>query len=296
MKRYLLPLALAITSFISCRRVLDETRDILEQLHNHNKDKDTCQVIAQSSAYIEAESRSAVFGFRKVINAATGRVDSLITATGGTFEVDSVYYHFEYIDDNNVHIDGVTLTYNRLNSEQIWQLNGFSQVFQDVQLNADGHITVLTNGVQVMQQFNYEDGRLTSIDIPNDPAPFNHVTFSYDDHGNLVKMMRGDEQNNFSITYAYNLNHTANTQIYSPAVPFHVFEIMGWIPIAPVNLRTHHLTVNHNENGDVVIADITYSNHVIDSKTGALHSFDAHIGGIDVDTTIINTVECAKKK
>jgi hypothetical protein len=71
---------------------------------------------------------------------------------------------------------------------------------------------------------------------------------------------------------------------------------MGWIPVAPANLRTSHLTVQHTPDGDQVIADITYSNHVIDKKTNALVSFDAHIGGIDVDAPIVNTLQCEKIK
>jgi hypothetical protein len=295
MKRLLLPFAIVIISFISCERVLNETSNVLDK-GKPKKDKDTCQLIAQSSAYIEAEPRSQVFGFRKVVNESTGRVDSLITATGGTFEVDSFFYHFEYLDNNVVHVDGVVLTYNRANSEQIWQLDNAGPIDQNVQLNAAGLATMTTVGSIVLQQFNYDNGRLISVDFPNDPAPVNHVAFTYDNNGNLTNTFRGDEQTNFSITYEYDLTQTASTQIYSPTIPFHLYEIMGWIPIAPINLRTSHLAVNHTSNGDQVIADITYSNHVVDTKTGSLQSFDAHIGGIDLDTTIFNTMECEKNK
>jgi hypothetical protein len=297
MKRFLLPLVITIISIISCQRILDEANALHDQTDKPKKDKDTCEVLAQSGAYIEAEPRSAVFGFRKVVNGLTNRVDSLITASGGTFDVDSFFYHFEYLDNNVVHVDGVVLTYNRANSEQVWQLSGFSPIDQNVQLNAANQATAVMNGSLVLQQFNYNNGRLTSVDFPNDPAPFNHTAFTYDDHGNLVQAKRGDDQNNFSITFTYDLTKTAEAQVYSPLIPFQLYEIMGWIPVLPVNLRTSHLAVNHSSaNGDQVIADITYSNHVVDKKIGALQSFDAHIGVIDVNATIVNTLQCEKIK
>lgn len=291
MKKLILSLVVIVsTVFVSCNKLGEAVKQALYKKNQHAKG---CAVIAQSSPYIDEEPRSQLFGFRKVINPATGMVDSLITATGGLAEVDSFYYAFTYFGGNSVHVEGASLTYNRLNSEHIWQLATARGITWDVQFNAQGNATTLMVGPAVAYQFNYSNGRLISVDVPGDPPPGNHFAFSYDNKGNLTQMKRGDDQNNFIIAYTYDLTKKAKSQIYSPTIPFHLFEIMGWIPIAPENLRLTQVTSTHNSNGDQVIADLTFSNHQLDN--GSLKSFNTHIGSIDLDATIVNTLDCSKK-
>ena len=301
MKKLLLS-AVVLFSLFSCNKVLDLIDDVPlppgVDTSKYVAYDTSCQFIAQSSAYIEQEPRSQFFGFRKVINATTGKVDSLITAIGGTFDLDSFFYSFEYVNDSLVHIEGVNKTYNRLNSPREWELDNASMISEDVQFDANGNAkAIVFGGVYVGVIFNYENGVLKTINYPASPEPYNKVVFSYDDNGNLLKMVKGDDKNNFTVSYAYNSSGTARTQIYSTTYDFHLFEIMGWIPVMPKNLRTGFRMVNRITGEDLVTRDeevtnITYSNHVVDDF-GVLKSFSAHIDNIDLDTTITNTASCA---
>jgi hypothetical protein len=71
---------------------------------------------------------------------------------------------------------------------------------------------------------------------------------------------------------------------------------MGWIPVAPHNLRTRATIVNHFTTAgtahETVVTDILYTNHVL-NDFNALRQFDAHVPAIGYDVTVLNTLECA---
>jgi hypothetical protein len=299
MKTLFLPAVLAAFAFASCQKVMEVFDHVpIPPGVDTNKyiSKDTnCTVIAQSGSFIDEEPRSHVSGFRKVINPTTNRLDSLITANGGPFEIDSFFYATEYFSDTVIHFSGVVKTYNRLNDMHLWQFETANELNFDVHLDASGHVAFTTFGPTVGIQFNYEHGRLVSVDFPHDPAPYSHVTFTYDDHGNLTKIVRGDQDNNTTYTFEYNLSHSALSQIYTPIAGYDLYEIMGWIPIAPHNLRTRATIANHiTTDGtpeESVISDITYTNHVL-NNFNALRQFDAHVPAIGYDVTVLNTLEC----
>lgn len=296
MKMLILLLIVLDITLISCERALD--------LLNHAPippgvdtskyiGRDTsCTIIAQSGSYIDSVPGSNVFGFRKVTNPLTGQIDSMITATAGLFDLDSFFYAFEYFDPTHIHVSGVVKTYSRSNSLQVWQFDSAIVIDNDVELDSTGNVKATRSGISVVTQFNYTNGILTSIDFPFDPSPFSHASLEYDNRGNLVKLIRGDEQDNSTVTYEYDLSGSARTQFYTASNPYHLYEIMDWIPVMPENLRTKHSHVIRNAGQDVVLNSITYSNHSV-NNLGVLHSFKAHIDLINIDTTITNHADCS---
>ena len=286
MKKQVIIILVLLASITSCKRAAD----LFNRIPFPTRDT-VCRIIAQSGSYIDQVPVSQKFGFTKIINVNTGRVDSLIYGIGSTSEVDSFFYNFEYIQENVVAIHGLIKTYNRLNDMQAWEM--------DVATPIEDQLTLDSNGLAVetsaLDTFIYEKGVLKAIERPGDPAPFNITSFSYDDNGNLTRITRGDEAQNTSIVYEYDYSATAKKQIYSAAFLYaiHLYEIMGWIPISPHNLRVQQ-TITRRVSGsttDEVLNSISYANHVID-ENGNLTRFDAHIVGIDLDTTITNTYGC----
>jgi hypothetical protein len=299
MKRLFFAVILATLAFTSCQKVMEVFDGVpLPPGVDTNKyiTKDTgCTLLAQSGSFVGEEPRSQVSGFRKVINSTTGLVDSLITANGGLFEIDSFFYVFEYFSDTLIHLSGVVKTYNRLNDMHLWQFETANELNLDIHLNTSGRVTSTTFGPAVAVVFNYDHGRLESVDFPTEAAPYAHVAFTYDDHNNLTKFVRGDANNNTTYTFEYDLSHAALSQIYTPVAPFDLYEIMGWIPIAPHNLRTRAKVVLHDANSgnqETVLSDITYSDHVL-NNFNALQRFDAHVPAVPYDVTVTNTLECA---
>lgn len=296
MKKLFLPLFVLIITLVSCERALDMLNrvpippgvDTSKYIGNDT----SCTIIAQSGSYLEGEPRSQVFGFRKIINPITGRIDSMITATGGLFELDSFFYAFEYFDPTHINVSGIMKTYNRSNTLQVWQFDNASIINDDVELDSTGNVKATRFGASVVTQFNYTNGILTSIDFPFDPSPFSHASLEYDNHGNLVKISRGDEQDNSTVTYEYDFSKSARTQFYTSSSPYHLYEIMGWIPVMPKNLRTRHSNFIRNAGQDVLVNSITYSNHSVNTL-GVLQSFNAHIDLINLDTTITNNTDCS---
>lgn len=297
----MLAVACGIFIFASCQKVT-QLLDGIPFPHGVDSTKyqisDTsCVVLAQTSPYIDKEPQSQAFGFRKVVNPNTGVIDSLITAIGYTLEIDSGFFAFEYLPDNNVHVTSVIKTYNRFNSEKEWEMDVASMVDYQFQLDENNHVVSVAGSFG--DQFIYEGGLLRTIQRPSNPAPYNVIAFSYDSLGNLVSVVQGNEENNYSIKYEYNYSHTARAQIYSPIPLFqlYVYEMMGWIPMPSKNLRTRHTVISKTTDTEVhetVQRDIHYSHHEVNSM-GALHSFHAHIDGINLDATIVNTFDCSVK-
>jgi hypothetical protein len=117
MKRLLLPVVFAALAFASCQKVMEVFDHVpIPPGVDTNKyiSKDTsCTVTTQSGSFIGEEPQSQISGFRKVINSTTGRLDSLITASGGPFEIDSFFYVAEYFSDTLIHFSGVVKTFQR---------------------------------------------------------------------------------------------------------------------------------------------------------------------------------------
>ena len=300
MKSLLFAVVLAAIACTSCQKVMEvfDGRPLPPGVDSNKYiTKDTgCAVIAQSGSFFTEEPRSQISGFRKVINPSTGKVDSLISSNGGLFEIDSFFYAFEHSGDTLVHVSGIVKTYNRANDMHLWQFETANEINYDVHLDALGRVYQTGYSLMGGIHFNYDHGKLVSLDIPLNGVPFDHVFFSYDDHDNLTKIFQGDNKNNVTYTFEYNLSHAALSQIYTPTAPYDLFEIMGWIPIAPHNLRTRARVVRHDTNPELppetVLSDIIYSNHKL-NEFNALKQFDAHVPSIDYDVTVQNTLECS---
>ena len=300
MKKLLLPVVLAIITFTSCQKVME----VFDRVplptgvdsNNYISMDTVCGVFAQSGSFIGEEPQTQVSGFRKVFNSSSGRVDSLITANGGQFDLDSFFYAFEYFSDTLIHISGVIKTYNRLNDMHLWQFETANELNFDVHLDASGRVAYSGFTLSPSMVFNYEGGRLMSIDVRNDPPPFNRISFTYDDLGNLTTIVRGDHDDNTTYSFEYDLHHAALSQIYTPIAPYDLYEIMQWIPVAPHNLRTRMKIVRRDTNGgasqETVLSDIMYTNHLL-NNFNALRQFDAHVPAIGYDVTVMNTLECS---
>ena len=209
MKSLLFVVVLAAIACTSCQKVMEvfDGRPLPPGVDSNKYiTKDTgCAVIAQSGSFFTEEPRSQISGFRKVINPSTGKVDSLISSNGGLFEIDSFFYAFEHSGDTLEHVSGIVKTYNRVNDMHLWQFETANEINYHVHLDALGRVYQTGYSLMGGIHFNYDHGKLVSLDIPLNGVPFDHVFFSYDDHDNLTKIFQGDNNNNVTYTFEYNL-------------------------------------------------------------------------------------------
>jgi hypothetical protein len=139
--------------------------------------------------------------------------------------------------------------------------------------------------------YTYANDRLISADS---------IVFVYDENGNITEVKAGIVE----LNYTYDLSQTAKYQIYVTSGGwisnrYNFLEVMGWIPIAPHNLRTSHAIISlidYDEDGSGAAEKETwetlyFSGHMVED--GVLKSFSAQNDiGDGLIRTISNELKC----
>lgn len=222
-------------------------------------------------------------GFKKVYY-PDGLVKSLRTKTLYAFnDFDSLQFHFNY-NGNKAHVTGTRLYYRYHsdgNGGDIHYTNDEPPVSYDFYVTFDPKTFNVTKAGETT--FTYDNtGRLIS---------YNGFALVYDNKGNIIRVNGHD---GFSVSYRYDYTRTAKQQLYYTTADFtnemyNLMEILNWIPVQPVNLRTSHiLGIGIEPDGsDTFWGEFKMTEHVLD-QNGLLLSFK----NPDVDLPVTNSWAC----
>jgi hypothetical protein len=193
---------------------------------------------------------------------------------------DSLTFNFTY-SGNVAKVTGSSLNY------QFHQPGGMGEIFYTNDLPAVIYNFEVTFDPKT---WNATKAGNTTFRYDNNGRLAGYDTFDilYDDAGNILEINGHDD---FTVIYKYDYSRKAKQQFYYTTAfmtndMFNLMEILGWIPVQPINLRTSHSLVSGKESGEPTFyGEFIFSDHIVDSD-GLLASFQGD------GNTVINTWAC----
>jgi hypothetical protein len=270
-----------LTLFLLCSCDKDETTG-----PTVDPPKEIACEISSQSGFASDEKHSPLVpyggGFKKIYShSKVARLELL--SYNWYFEIDSFFYDISYHGKSAT----VTATNQKYEREGEFELIPTTRnVFTfEVSFNDNGFATQAGS-----RTIKYDNDRLVGMDS---------ISITYDDSSNIIAIKDGGRE----LNYTYDLSRSAKNQIYVTSGAwisgtYNFLEVMGWIPVAPHNLRTSHALVtweDFDEDGQDFEKEIwetlLFSDHLV--QDGVLVSFVVQNDIPDgLIRTISNEIKC----